>query len=63
MFESQGELYTPQLGLVLNVVDRDRDGWAEVIFLQAGYESIGVSLYTFSSSGFKPAGIAYAYGC
>jgi len=33
-----------------------------VIFLQAGYENIGVSLY-ISSSGFTPAGIAYAYGC
>ena len=63
MFEFQGEIDTTQLGLVLNVIDRDRNGWAELIFLQAGYESIGVSLYTISSSGFTPAGISYAYGC
>jgi hypothetical protein len=63
MFEFQGEIDITQLGLVLNVLDRDRDGWAEVIFLQAGYESLGVSLYTISSSGFTPAGTSYAYGC
>ena len=63
MFEFQGEIGTTLLGLVLNVVDRDRDGWAEVIFLQGGYESITVDLHAISSSGFKPAGISYAYGC
>ena len=59
----QGEIHTSQLGLVLNVVDRDRDGWAEVIFLQGGYEGVGVEVLDVSDDGLKPAGISYSYGC
>lgn len=62
-FEFQGEVHTQQLGLVMNVVDRDRDGWAEVIFLQGGYEGVGVEVLDVSADGLKPAGISYSYGC
>jgi hypothetical protein len=59
----QGEIHTSQLGLVLNVVDRDRDGWAEVIFMHAGYEGLGVEVLDLSADGLKPAGVSYSYGC
>ncbi len=32
------------LGLILNVLDRDRDGWGEVLFSQEGYESRTIRL-------------------
>jgi hypothetical protein len=51
-----------QLGLVLNVVDRDRDGRAEILFAQLGYESVGISLLD-SRTAFQPVGAGYSYGC
>jgi hypothetical protein len=58
----QGRLVPEQLGQVLNVVDRDADGWAEVIFGHVGYEGRGISLLEVRS-GFTPTGIEYGYGC
>lgn len=53
----------PELpGLVLNVVDRDRDGWAEIVFVQVGYEGVEVSLRE-ARARFQPSGISYHYGC
>ena len=61
MFEFQGELSNHHLGLVLNVLDRDGNGWGEVLFGQGGYESIGE--FQLSPSGFQPTGAAYSFGC
>lgn len=55
-------LMTENLGLVLNVVDSDDDGWGEVVFGQLGYESVGVSLLD-ARSGFTAAATGYTYGC
>ncbi len=44
MFLFQHRVHRDQLGLVLNVFDRDHDGWGEVLFAQAGYESVGLEL-------------------
>ena len=63
MFEFQGSVAREHLGLVLNVVDRNGDGWGEVLMAQGGYESMSLSLVEYSASGFHPTGIEYAYGC
>ena len=42
MFEFQGAISTPNLGLILNVVDRNRDGWGEVIVADVGYEGFAL---------------------
>lgn len=62
-FEFQGRTTRENLGLVLNVFDRDRDGWAEILFLEAGYESFEISLRRYSATGFVPTGVAYSGGC
>ena len=51
------------LGLILNVFDRNQDGWGEVLMSHNGYESTAISLLEYSASGFRPTGIEYAYGC
>jgi hypothetical protein len=61
-YEFRHGLSPEQIGLVLNVVDRDGDGWAEVVLVQVGYESVDVSLRE-ARSGFRPSGIGYYYGC
>jgi hypothetical protein len=63
MWEFQGHVAREHLGLVLNVFDRDYDGWGEVLFAQGGYEGARVSLLEYSPTGFQPTGIAYGYGC
>lgn len=63
MFEFQGRVARDHLGLVLNVIDRDGDGLAEVIFLKAGYEGFRISLLEYSSSGLTPTGLSYGGGC
>ena len=61
-YEFRHGLSPEQIGLVLNVVDRDGDGWAEVVFAQEGYESASIeSLET--RTGFSPTGIKYFFGC
>ena len=62
-FEFQGAVSREQLRLVLNVLDRNHDGWGEVLMAQGGYESLAISLLEFSATGFHPTGIEYAYGC
>ena len=51
------------LGLLLNVFDRDGDGWAEILTTSWGYESAAVELFEYSESGPQPTGITYAHGC
>ena len=63
MFEFQGKVAREHLGLVLNIFDRDNDGWGEVLMAQGGYESMTISLLEYSATGFQPTGIEYAYGC
>ena len=63
MFEFQGRVTREHLGLVLNVLDRNQDGWGEVIVAQGGYESLSLSVREYSAGGFRPTGIEYAYGC
>ena len=63
MPEFQRHVTREHLGLVLNVMDRDQDGWGEVLFAQGGYESIGISLLEYSPTGFQPSGVEFARGC
>jgi hypothetical protein len=63
MFEFQGKLSPELYGLVLNVFDRDGDGWGEVLMARGGYESNRLELIALTPSGFTTTGISYAYGC
>lgn len=47
-FEFQGHVTRDQLGLVLGVIDRNRDGWGEILFLQSGYEGFSLSVRSYS---------------
>jgi hypothetical protein len=62
MFEFQGGVTRDHLGLVLNVIDRDQDGWGDILFLQAGYEGFSVSVRRYAPDGFEPAGLTYGGG-
>jgi len=63
MFEFEGRITREHQGLVLNIFDRDHDGWGEVLLAQGGYESMSISLLEYSPTGFQPTGIEYAFGC
>src|SRR4051812_4572506 len=63
MTEFNRTLSREHLGLVLDVFDRDHDGWGEVLVAQGGYESMSLSLLEYSAGGFRPTGIEYAHGC
>jgi hypothetical protein len=63
MFEFQGRVTRDHLGLVLNVLDRDQDGWAEILMLESGYEAFGISLRQYSPTGFEKGGPVYGAGC
>ena len=63
IFEFQGKVEREHLGLVLNVFDRDHDGWGEVLLARGGYESMGLSVLEYSPTGFQPTGIGFGYGC
>jgi hypothetical protein len=63
MFEFGGRIGREHEGLVLNIFDRDHDGWGEVLLAQGGYESMSISLLEYSPTGFQPTGIEYAFGC
>lgn len=63
MFEFQGRVYTVNLGQVLNVIDRQGDGWGEIIFARGGYESLSLSVRRYSADGFRPEPITFTSGC
>ena len=63
MFEFQGKMWPELYGLVLNVFDRDGDGWGEVLMARGGYESHQLELIALTPDGFTSTGISYAYGC
>jgi len=63
MPEFEGAIGREQMGMILNVFDRDRNGWGEVLLVQAGYEGEWLSLLEYSENGFHPTGIGYSYGC
>ena len=63
MFEFQGRITRDHMGLVLGVIDRNRDGWGEILFLESGYEGFSLSVRSYSPTGFVPAGPVYASGC
>ena len=63
MFEFQGKMSPELYGLVLNVFDRDGDGWGEVLMARGGYESTRLELIALTPGGFTPTGISYSYGC
>ena len=44
MSEFQGGVRPSHMGLILNVLDRDGDGWGEVLFASEGYEGRSISL-------------------
>jgi hypothetical protein len=62
MFEFHDGLSRDHYGLVLNVVDRDADGWAEVLFGRTGYEGGRVTLREASPTGFVDV-VHYGFGC
>jgi hypothetical protein len=62
-FEFQGKVAREHLGLILNVFDRDHDGWGEVLLARGGYESMGLSVLEYSPTGFQPSGIEFGFGC
>jgi hypothetical protein len=59
----QGKIYPLQMGMILNVLDRDGDGFGEILFAQGGYESVAISLLEYSASGFEAQGIEFNQGC
>lgn len=59
----QGGVRPSHMGLILNVLDRDGDGWGEVLFASEGYESRSISLLEYSPSGFQDAAIHLSGGC
>jgi hypothetical protein len=59
----QGGVAPAHMGLILNVLDRDGDGWGEVLFSSEGYESQSISLLEYSPAGFQPPAINLAGGC
>ncbi|MEO8679847.1 MAG: hypothetical protein ABI665_12415 [Vicinamibacterales bacterium] len=63
MFEFQGDVGRAQYGLVLNVLDRNGDGWGEILFAHGGYEGFGIQLLERTPTGWVPAGASYSYGC
>lgn len=63
MFEFQGKVSPELYGLVLNVFDRDGDGWGEVLMARGGYESNKLELIALTPGGFVSTGISYSYGC
>jgi hypothetical protein len=62
-FEFQGKIAREHLGMVLNVLDLDGDGWGEVLLVGAGYESTWLSLEEYSPKGFDKTGTEFAHGC
>jgi hypothetical protein len=63
MFEFQGRVDTVQFGQVLNVIDRNGDGWAEIVMARGGYESLAIVVDAYSNDGFVPENISFASGC
>ena len=63
MFEFQGRITRDHLGLVLGVLDRNRDGWGEILFLVSGYEAFSLAVRSYAPTGFVTAGPVYASGC
>lgn len=63
MPEFQGRIAREHVGLVLNVLDVDDDGWGEVLVARRGYESTTIQLFEYSLSGFEPTDIQFGYGC
>lgn len=63
MPEFQGRISPELYGLVLNVFDRDGDGWGEVLMARGGYESNTLELIALTPGGFTATGISYSYGC
>ena len=58
----QDNVHPFEMGLVLNVLDRDGDGWGEVLLSMDGYESRTISLLEYSPAGFQRA-ISLSGGC
>ena len=53
--EFQGDTMDDEhLGLVLNVLDTDGDGRAEILMMVAGYESLGLELFVYPSEPGRP---------
>jgi hypothetical protein len=48
---------------VKGAVARDGDGWGEVLFVHAGYESRWLSLERYSAQGFAKEVPEFAHGC
>lgn len=51
------------LGMVLNVFDRDRDGWGEVLVGRRYYEGGAIELLEYAPSGPQKTRIRHSGGC
>jgi hypothetical protein len=56
-------IHDSHLGLVLNVLDSDGDGWGEILFAREGYESVEIGAREFSPAGFVDGGPTLSQGC
>ena len=63
MFEFQNKIDRIHLGQVLNVLDRDGDGWGEIVFAHGGYESLAIEVREYSRKGFLPPEVSFTAGC
>jgi hypothetical protein len=63
MWEFQGRVAREQFGMILSVIDRDGDGWSEILLARGGYEAMHLALLALTPKGFVPTGIGYSYGC
>jgi len=62
-YEFQDRLERERLGLVLTVLDRDHDGWAEVMMERSSSETISIFTREFSADGFVDSAVKYEAGC
>ena len=51
------------LGTILNVFDRHRDGYGELLIYNPGYEGFDIHLFRYTSAGPVPTDISHGGGC
>lgn len=59
------EGYAPDLetlGVILNVFDRNDDGYGEFLILRRGWESFGIQLLRYTESGPAPTKVSFGGG-
>ncbi len=57
------KLSLDHLGMILNVVDHDGDGWGEILVAYQGYEGLSIELLEYSALGPEKTDVKHGYGC